>query len=335
MDKDTIIQLANEAAEKIPMLFPAWYANQSLPQQIIDEGINDWWEYVDEQQRSLELGMLPFPKVRAEAKKYVDNYEEALRKMQNGHELVNTFSDLPKNHNEYLLFCGLLVCKEFVKQLDESAGKDKQQTKHDQIELFSYLTLRLLLESGEDPTNAIIKALENARHEDFKKPSLSLEEQRLLAEGFLDQCRLYLDERKMKIVNNAIDHFFAEHDIIKGNSPKTPNVQSFESLFINSEGQNLCVELANQIGIKSLVAIEHTDPKKNRYKAVFAALWQFLLDQRPSIVHNVSPQKACEAIAKKFNTQVGKNFWRDAKDNEKEQNYYREFEAIMRKKVSD
>lgn len=232
MDKDTVIRIAKEAAEKIPSLFPAWYAKESLPQKKIDQVIEEWWSYVEEQQRNLDTGMLSFPKVRAGAQKYADQYEAGLEDLQKGHEKVNHWSDMPRGFDEYRMFCGLLVCREFVKQLDESAGKGKQQTKHDQIKLFSFLTLKLLLEHEEDPTNAIIKALENARNEDFKKPSLSLEEQRLLAERLLAQCRLYLDERKMKIVSNAVENFFAESSQpIQKNRANEPGILTSESIF--------------------------------------------------------------------------------------------------------
>lgn len=210
MDKDTVIRIAKEAAEKIPSLFPAWYAKENLPQKKIGQVIEEWWSYVEEQQRNLDTGMLSFPKVRAGAQKYADQYEAGLEDLQRGHEKVNHWSDMPRGFDEYRMFCGLLVCREFVKYLDESNTTKKQQTKHNWIGFFSSASLELLLEGGEDPTNVIIKALENARHEDFKKPGLSLEDQRSLAEGLLAQCRSYLDERKMKIVSNAVENFFAE-----------------------------------------------------------------------------------------------------------------------------
>jgi hypothetical protein len=210
MDKDTVIRIAKEAAEKIPSLFPAWYAKESLPQKKIDQVIEEWWSYVEDQQRNFDAGMLSFPKVRAGAQKFVDQYEAGLENLQRGHEKVNHWSDMPRSFDEYRMFCGLLVCREFVKYLDESNTTKKQQTKHNWIGFFSSVSLELLLEGGEDPTNVIIKALENARHEDFKKPGLSLEDQRSLAEGLLAKCKLYLDERKMKIVSNAVENFFAE-----------------------------------------------------------------------------------------------------------------------------
>ena len=111
----------------------------------------------------------------------------------------------------------------------------------------------------------------------------------------------------------------------------TLEVVTFKSLFMSTDGEELCEQLGQKLGISKMVQSEEEDKSKNRYKAVFAALWQFLKDHRPQIVNDVSDQKACEAIASKFNSKVGKNLWSSgAMDSEKGKVFYKQLEAIMR-----
>lgn len=113
----------------------------------------------------------------------------------------------------------------------------------------------------------------------------------------------------------------------------TSDPLTFEALFIDDEGEKLALEIAQELKIPELVEDgEHN--KKLQYKAVFAALWLYLKDKRPSIVdENIQGQEACRAIATRFGTTVGKNFWSSgASERIKAQKYYRQIVTIMRKR---
>ena len=113
----------------------------------------------------------------------------------------------------------------------------------------------------------------------------------------------------------------------------TSDPLTFEALFINDEGEKLALEIAQELKIQELV--EHGEQTgKFQYKAVFAALWLFLQDVRPNVVHDdIQGQEACKAIATKFGAKIGKNFWSNgASESLNGQKYYRQIATIMRKR---
>lgn len=113
----------------------------------------------------------------------------------------------------------------------------------------------------------------------------------------------------------------------------TSDPLTFEALFINDEGEKLALEIAQELKIQELVE-DGERTGKLQYKAVFAALWLFLHHKRPNVVHdNIQGQEACMAIAVKFGTQVGKNFWSNgAPVKIRAQKYYRQIVTIMQKR---
>ena len=124
---------------------------------------------------------------------------------------------------------------------------------------------------------------------------------------------------------------FPEIDNSLDKQKQVPQLITFESLFLTNEGMELCEQLGEKLGIPQMVQLEKENKNRNRYKSGFVALWQFLKNQRPQIVHDVSDQKACEAIAYRFDAKMGENLWSNAaKDSEKGKAFYKKLEAIMR-----
>lgn len=115
----------------------------------------------------------------------------------------------------------------------------------------------------------------------------------------------------------------------------TSDTLTFEALFINDEGEKLALDLAKELAIPAFVEREK-QTRYVRYKSVFAALWLFLMHQRPMIVNdNISEQKACEAIAAKFGTTVKDNFWSNgARERQQTKLFYNQLVGIMRKRGS-
>lgn len=110
------------------------------------------------------------------------------------------------------------------------------------------------------------------------------------------------------------------------------NAVTFEALFLNEEGEKLALDLAKELAIPAFVEKEKQTGYV-RYKSVFAALWLFLMHQRPTIVSDTSEQKACEAIAAKFGTTVRVNFWSNgASTRQQTKVFYNKLAAIMRKR---
>ncbi len=212
-----------------------------------------------------------------------------------------------------------------------------QKKKYQGIAFGAKLAIKLLSNTTHIPQRAVLDALEQANANDWPQGgkdrgmSLPIEQQSRLAAELVETYQELAapSTDQLEYLNKVVEQFFEQNHSTPPSQPAAKDEQevlSFESMFIDQSGGKTCIALCEGVGIPNKVAKEKADSKKNRYKNRFAVVWQILKDNR--LVHSDLPdQKACEAIAQRFGTSIGKNTWSDwsiSKDSPQAQTIYRE-----------
>jgi hypothetical protein len=340
-NKELAERLVNKAKEKAKIDFDIW-ENRYLPEQLKQRNDSESREIL--RKKRIEL-----------SDKYLKNALPGFFNVRSGNEIellrawtteyrdykdgIKTFIPGGPTHWLTLLAQWYKVSYQ-IDYLDAMLSDNLetwQKKKYDRIAFYAAIIMKLHSASSHIPERAMLDALEQANADDWPQGRknlgmrLPIEQQRKLAADLVEiyQKQASPSTDQLEYLKKVVERFFEQHHSTRPSQPAAKDKQeslSFESLFIDQSGEKLCMTLCEGIGIPDKVAREKADSKKNRYKNRFAVVWQILKDKR--LVHSDLPdQKACEAIAQRFDASIGKNTWSDwsvSKDSPQSQTIYRE-----------
>lgn len=257
MDKDTVIRIVTKAAKHVQFLFPIKYKNEGLPQDQIQEQITIWWSYAEKMQQQVELDMLSIENASNELKTRIGKSERLLRDLSKNEAVTNSWTDLPKPHHEFMIYCDKQICEEllFSPFLNPPilTNEEEKKEKYKNIVGLAKSTIRMLSKGFVSPETAVLSALENAASEKkrfgsitLRKHSLglSIDAQHALADELLNYCKyLQYPEKEITYLEESIRRFFKD-------KPRDLAID-FESLFKSEKHQELIVTALKELELIS------------------------------------------------------------------------------------